>query len=104
LTLLRSERRTSTTTSEYHDGTLANYRSLEVLLTYARSTTVAFETHSPNIDGLVGNCSGNLSVIAKGLKELAEGEAVAGASARDDERLGVFLALDPAEPGRAVGV
>ena len=41
------------------------------------------------------------------MKELAEGEAVAGAGdvdARDDEQLGVFLVLDLAEPGGAVGV
>jgi hypothetical protein len=63
-------------------GTLASYRSLEVLLTYSRPTTVASEPHSPNTDGLAGNCSGNLSVIAKGLKELEEGDAGA-----RDERL-----------------
>ena len=42
----------------------------------------------------------NLSVIAKGLKELAEGDA----GAQDDERLRVFLVLDLAETGGAVGV
>src|SRR5271154_2457593 len=29
---------------------------------------------SPNTDGLAGNCSGNVSVIPKGLKELADQE------------------------------